>query len=161
MSKLNELLSKIISKLNISVKAEKQIFTEEQKAQVRENISALSADTKIPSKVSDLTNDKGYLTSYTEIDPTVPAWAKAQTKPGYTKFEVGLGNVDNTSDIDKPVSTAQKEAIDESVSDKLSFKAQELTSKQQAQVRTNIDAASKTDINSKSQVQIIIWEADD
>lgn len=30
-----------------------------------------------------------------ETDPTVPAWAKASTKPTYTKSEVGLGNVDN------------------------------------------------------------------
>lgn len=30
-----------------------------------------------------------------ETDPTVPAWAKATTKPAYTKSEVGLGNVDN------------------------------------------------------------------
>lgn len=49
----------------------------------------------IPIKVSQLTNDKGYLTSYTETDPTVPAWAKASTKPTYSKSEVGLGNVDN------------------------------------------------------------------
>lgn len=35
------------------------------------------------------------LQSYTESDPTVPAWAKAKTKPTYTKSEVGLGNVDN------------------------------------------------------------------
>lgn len=49
----------------------------------------------IPTNVSELTNDKGYLTSYTETDPTVPAWAKASSKPTYTKSEVGLGNVDN------------------------------------------------------------------
>jgi hypothetical protein len=30
-----------------------------------------------------------------ESDPTVPAWAKAATKPSYTKSEVGLGNVLN------------------------------------------------------------------
>lgn len=30
-----------------------------------------------------------------------------------TKDQVGLGNVDNTADLDKPVSTAQREAIDE------------------------------------------------
>ena len=30
-----------------------------------------------------------------------------------TKVQVGLGNVDNTSDMDKPVSTATREAIDE------------------------------------------------
>lgn len=35
------------------------------------------------------------LQSYTETDPTVPAWAKAKTKPSYSKSEVGLGNVDN------------------------------------------------------------------
>ena len=35
------------------------------------------------------------LQSYTESDPTVPAWAKAETKPSYSKSEVGLGNVDN------------------------------------------------------------------
>ena len=35
------------------------------------------------------------LQSYTETDPTVPSWAKASSKPTYTKSEVGLGNVDN------------------------------------------------------------------
>ena len=35
------------------------------------------------------------LQSFTEKDPTVPSWAKASTKPSYTKSEVGLGNVDN------------------------------------------------------------------
>ena len=43
----------------------------------------------IPTKVSDLTNDAGYISSYTETDPTVPAWAKASTKPTYTASEVG------------------------------------------------------------------------
>lgn len=49
----------------------------------------------IPTKVSDLTNDSGYITGYTETDPTVPSWAKAASKPSYTKSEVGLANVDN------------------------------------------------------------------
>ena len=49
----------------------------------------------VPTKLSELTNDKGYLTSDTESDPTVPAWAKASSKPSYSKSEVGLGNVDN------------------------------------------------------------------
>ena len=34
-----------------------------------------------------------YLTS--ESDPTVPSWAKAESKPSYTKGEIGLGSVDN------------------------------------------------------------------
>lgn len=32
-----------------------------------------------------------------ETDPTVPSWAKQETKPTYTKEEIGLGNVDNVS----------------------------------------------------------------
>lgn len=36
----------------------------------------------------------------------VSAWAKAATKPSYTKAEVGLGNVDNTADKDKNVKFA-------------------------------------------------------
>lgn len=43
----------------------------------------------IPTKVSELTNDSGYITGYTETDPTVPSWAKASTKPTYTASEVG------------------------------------------------------------------------
>lgn len=49
----------------------------------------------VPTKVSELDNDSNYLTSYTETDPTVPAWAKESTKPSYTASEVGLGNVVN------------------------------------------------------------------
>lgn len=52
---------------------------------------------------SDLANDvqaslgkaDSALQSYTETDPTVPEWAKAKTKPSYSKSEVGLGNVEN------------------------------------------------------------------
>ena len=38
------------------------------------------------------------------------------TVSGITKAMVGLGNVDNTSDVNKPVSTAQQTAIDSTVS---------------------------------------------
>ena len=43
----------------------------------------------MPTKVSDLTNDSGFITSYTETDPTVPSWAKESSKPSYTASEVG------------------------------------------------------------------------
>ena len=43
----------------------------------------------VPTNVSDFNNDAGYLTSFTETDPTVPAWAKAANKPSYTASEVG------------------------------------------------------------------------
>ena len=83
------------------------------KKYVDDSINAIS----IPTKVSDLTNDSGFLTSesdpvfvasvahditstdiinwnnkldsYTETDPTVPAWAKAANKPSYTFSEIG------------------------------------------------------------------------
>ena len=52
-------------------------------------LKALIDAIKVPTKVSELTNDKNYLTSYTETDPTVPSWAKAAKKPTYTASEVG------------------------------------------------------------------------
>lgn len=60
----------------------------------------------VPTNVSAFTNDAGYLTSYTETDPTVPSWAKASTKPTYTASEVGAaatshahGNITSGGDI--------------------------------------------------------------
>lgn len=52
-------------------------------------IDTLKTELEVPTKTSDLTNDSGYLTSYTETDPTVPSWAKAETKPTYTYDEIG------------------------------------------------------------------------
>ena len=39
-------------------------------------------------------------------------WAKQSDKPTYTASEIGLGNVDNTADADKPISTATQKALD-------------------------------------------------
>ena len=39
-------------------------------------------------------------------------WAKQSDKPTYTANEIGLGNVDNTADADKPISTATQTALD-------------------------------------------------
>lgn len=58
-------------------------------------------------KLDDLEN-----ITFEETDPTVPAWAKEANKPSYTAEEIGLGNVDNTADLDKPVSTATQNTID-------------------------------------------------
>lgn len=52
-------------------------------------LKALIDAITVPTKVSELENDSGYLTHYTETDPTVPAWAKAKSKPTYTASEVG------------------------------------------------------------------------
>lgn len=63
----------------------------------------LSNKPTIPSKVSDLTNDAGYISGYTETDPTVPAWAKAAQKPAYTAAEVGAPT---TSEMNTAIATA-------------------------------------------------------
>lgn len=49
-----------------------------------------------PTNISAFNNDVGYLTSFTETDPTVPAWAKAATKPTYTAGEVGAAASNHT-----------------------------------------------------------------
>lgn len=72
------------------------------------DISGKADKTEIPTRVSQLENDsgylnslpenlvteqeledKGYLTEFTETDPTVPSWAKQPTKPTYTLEELG------------------------------------------------------------------------
>lgn len=76
------------------------------------DVGALPVTTTIPSKTSQLQNDSGFLTSVpvtsvnsktgsvvlnasdvgaisTEVDPTVPSWAKQPNKPVYTASEVG------------------------------------------------------------------------
>lgn len=51
------------------------------------DVGALPDTTAIPTKTSELINDSGFIAA--ETDPTVPAWAKASTKPSYTASEVG------------------------------------------------------------------------
>ena len=48
-------------------------------------------ESELPTKTSQLENDSGFLTA--ETDPTVPAWAKSDTKPTYTASEVGAATV--------------------------------------------------------------------
>lgn len=43
----------------------------------------------VPTNISAFINDVGYITTYTETDPTVPSWAKQSSKPTYTATEVG------------------------------------------------------------------------
>lgn len=50
------------------------------------------------------------------------------------RSNLGLGNVNNTSDTDKPVSTATQQALN----DKVSVSEQQLTSEQKEQVQANI-----------------------
>lgn len=56
-------------------------------------------------------NHKHGKADITDFPTSMPAsdvypWAKAATKPSYTKAEIGLGKVDNTADADKTVKRA-------------------------------------------------------
>ena len=57
------------------------------------NISETSHENivqKIPTQISQLDNDAGYINE--ETDPTVPSWAKSPNKPMYTASEVGAAS---------------------------------------------------------------------
>lgn len=56
------------------------------------------------------THTKSQITDFPTSMPAsdVSAWAKASSKPSYTKSEVGLGNVDNTADENKNVKSSTK-----------------------------------------------------
>lgn len=69
--------------------------------------------TGIPS--SDL--EEKYL-----LTTDISDWAKQPTKPTYTKEEIDLSNVDNTSDLNKPISTATQNALDNKI-DKIEGKS--------------------------------------
>ena len=93
------------------------------------------ADTAVQpgDNVSDLTNDVGYLTETTHD-------ALPQDNPhGVTKEQVGLGNVDNTSDADKPVSTAQSQAISQAEADAKQYTDDEINA-------LNLGSASQADV---------------
>ena len=101
-----------------------------------DEVGALPNTTPIPTKTSDLTNDSGYLTaipseyitetelaaygyltSYTETDPTVPAWAKEENKPTYTASEVGALPADTV--IPSIDGLASESYVDNAVSSKI------------------------------------------
>ena len=69
---------------------ENGVPTEWEAIEVPEGFSGSWDDlTNKPTNVSAFTNDAGYITDYTETDPTVPAWAKEANKPTYSASEVG------------------------------------------------------------------------
>ena len=55
--------------------------------------------------------DAGYLTSFTESDPTVPAWAKTTTKPSYTLDEVTDGSTRKLSNYVPTTRTINSKAL--------------------------------------------------
>lgn len=72
------------------------------------------------------THTKSQITDFPTSMPAsdVHPWAKAATKPSYTKAEVGLGKVDNTADKDKNVNyaTSAGNGVETSGSNYIRFK---------------------------------------
>lgn len=75
-------------------------------------VSGKAVNVSVPTNNSQLTNGAGYVTA-----AGAAAAAPVQSVNGATgavtlgKSDVGLGNVDNTSDADKPISTAAQTAL--------------------------------------------------
>lgn len=100
----------------------------------------------IPTKTSQLTNDSNYLTEHQDIsglatkeelnskvdkvegsglvsDSKILTYdnhlSNTSNPHSVTKTQIGLGNVNNTSDLSKPISTATQEALDKKVDKEL------------------------------------------
>lgn len=95
---------------------EAKVETKANKSEIPD-ISNKADRTEIPTRVSQLENDsgyitsipdnlvteeelqsKGYLTEFIESDPTVPEWAKQPTKPTYTLEELGAESAGAAAD---------------------------------------------------------------
>ena len=125
--------------------------------EVQESLNkADSAVQDISSKLdsSIYTEDKKTFALKSEIPITLPAsdvsaWAKEETKPTYTAAEIGLDNVDNTSDINKPISTATQTALNTKV-DKIDGKqlsTNDYSNEEKetvAQLKTNVESLTKS-----------------
>lgn len=69
----------------------------------------------IPENTSDLVNDSGFITAALAPVQGVKGSAESAYRTGnvsISKANIGLDNVDNTSDADKPISTAVQTALD-------------------------------------------------
>lgn len=83
----------------------------------REITQITTGDWLVINSFSETLSAYGWEARFNKIDNT-DAVSSVNGKTGavvLNKNDVGLGNVDNTSDMDKPVSTAQQEALDEKV----------------------------------------------
>lgn len=115
------------------------------------NTADISDFPDIPTKVSELQNDIGYLTS--ETDPTVPAWAKAETKPEYTAAEVGAAeklHSHSISDItDMPTALPANGGNADTVDGK---HASAFAEAEHTHTATEVGAAPKSHTHTKSQI---------
>ena len=113
---------------------------------------------------------------FTETDTIINDHITDKNNPhGVTKEQVGLENVDNTADLDKPISNATQAALDEKADtehvheDATTDTAGFMSTDDKAlliDLQTKVGEISVAEqienaLAQKSQVQIITWEADD
>lgn len=94
----------------------------------------------VPTLISAFTNDKGYMTEFTETDPTVPAWAKAENKPIYTAAEVHA----LPDDTEIPIFT-NKTVLDGITAEKVADWDETVTDKHSHTNKTVIDKFTESD----------------
>lgn len=94
----------------------------------------------VPTLISAFTNDKGYMTEFTETDPTVPAWAKAENKPNYTAAEVHA----LPDDTEIPIFT-NKTVLDGITAEKVTDWDETVTDKHSHTNKTVIDKFTESD----------------
>ena len=82
------------------------------KADAAVSAAGSAADTKVSDHNSDTTNVHGIADTEALATKTYADGAVSTAVAALTKSSVGLGNVDNTSDANKPVSTATQTALD-------------------------------------------------
>jgi hypothetical protein len=75
-----------INGTSITSNDEADIQTEGTYNATTNKIATMSDLPTVPTKVSDLQNDAGYITGYTETDPTVPSYVKSITQSNITSW---------------------------------------------------------------------------
>lgn len=84
-----------------------RLVTDAEKASWSAKLSVIPNDYKTKTENDNLYQPKGnYLTSFTETDPTVPAWAKAATKPSYNYSEIN--NTPTIPTVNNPTVTIKQ-----------------------------------------------------
>ena len=128
-------------------------------------------ESQIPTKLSQLTNDGNYQTNTSDLKDNTTTFTTASTRSNVASGEklsvsfgkiskyfndlkavafsgdradIGLGNVDNTSDANKPVSTAQQQALN------LKANASDVYTKTETDGLLN-DKANSSDVYTKSE----------
>ena len=116
--------SDLTDKLDAETQARTQADTQLQTNIDSEASARESADTALGNRIDDVvdgTTSVGKLTNPLQfgVEGSLDSYDGSVAGKKITKAILGLGNVDNTADINKPVSTAQQSAIDDAKSELL------------------------------------------